>query len=94
MIKLYISPYWGWLPRVSELSIAYRPSHQLQKQEFDNDSNSHVTGRVKEVRTLWSLPRDALVQSAVSRLHVVSPPVTLVDQDHMLEILETNCADN
>jgi len=45
------------------------------------------------------LPRDALVHSAVLRLHVVRPSVcpsvTLVDQDHiMLEILETNCTDN
>jgi len=28
------------------------------------------------------LPRDALVHSAVLRLHVVRPSVTLVDQDH------------
>jgi len=51
------------------------------------------------------LLRDALVHSAVLRLHVVRlsvclsvclfvcPSVTLVDQDHMLEIMETNCTD-
>ena len=46
------------------------------------------------------LPRDALVHSAVLRLHVVRPSVcpSVCDVDgsgsHKLEILENNCTDN
>jgi len=45
------------------------------------------------------LPRDALVHSAVLRLHVVRPSVCLSVCDggsgsHRLEILETNCTVN
>jgi len=79
--------------RLSEIHSGYNvadiAAHQLTIKHICNKSNMNVI-------LLTLLPRDALVHSAVLRLHVVRLSVCNVggSGSRRLEILETNCTIN